>query len=71
MQDENPQLTALIAAMGRFASTTKNDQLSVEVSRVAQRLQHVNKPFERPLSARERAIIRPFLAQQAEQQEAA
>jgi hypothetical protein len=71
MKDENPQLTALIAAMGRFASTTKNDTLSVEVARVAQRLQHVNKPFERPLNARERAIIRPFLAQQAAEQEVA
>lgn len=62
MKDENPQLTALIDAMGRFASTTKDDRLSVEVARVAQRLQHVSKPFEKPLTARERAVIRPFLA---------
>ena len=69
MKDENPQLTALIDAMGRFASNTKNDRLSVEVARVAQRLQHVNKPFEKPLNARERAVIRPFLAKM--EQEAA
>lgn len=71
MKDNNPQLTALIDAMGRFASNTKNDQLSVEVARVVQRLQHANKPFERPLNARERAIIRPFLAQQVAKQGAA
>ena len=71
MKDENPQLTALIDAMGRFASNTKDDRLSVEVARVAQRLQNVNKPFERPLNARERAIIRPFLAQQVAGQEVA
>lgn len=71
MKDQNPQLTALIDAMGLFASTTRNDTLSVEVARVVQRLRHVNRPFERPLTARERAIIRPFLVQQAAQQEAA
>lgn len=71
MQDENPQLTALVEAMTKFASKTKDDRLSVEVARVAQRLQHVNKPFEKPLTRRELAVMRPFLAQQIARDKAA
>ena len=68
--NKNTQLDVLIEAMGRFASTTRNDRLSVEVSRVVQRLQNVGKPFARPLSQRDLAVIRPFLAVQAAEQSA-
>lgn len=55
-------IDSLVEAMTRFASTTRNDRLSVEVARVAQRVRHQGEPFEQPLTARERAVVRPFLA---------
>ena len=51
----------LVAKMGEFAAKTKDDRLSVEVSRVANRLSHAGAAFERRLTTRELAVIRPFL----------
>jgi len=59
---QDARLEALIEAMTTFAANTKNDLLSVRVSRVAQRLQHRGEPFEKPLTRGEVAIIRPFMA---------
>lgn len=59
---QEAQLSAVVEAMTSFASTTQNDRLSVEVARVARRLQHRGTAFERPLTRREVAVIRPFLA---------
>lgn len=63
---DNAQLGAVVDAMTSFASTTKNDRLSVEVARVAHRLQHLGGAFEKPLTRREMSVIRPFLARVAE-----
>ena len=60
---EDSTIEAVIEAMTKFASTTKNDELSVRVARVAQRLQHRGEPFERPLTRGEISIIRPFIKQ--------
>ena len=65
MQTENTQLNALVDAMTGFASNTRNDLLSVEVARVAHRLQHLEDLKTRPLTRREHAVIRPFLAKLA------
>jgi hypothetical protein len=59
---QDSQIEALIEAMTKFASTTKNDQLSVRVARVANRLQNRNQPFEKPLTRGELSVIRPFMA---------
>lgn len=59
---DNPQLGAVVDAMTRFASTTQNDRLSVEVARVAHRLQHMGDAFEKPLTRRELSVVRPFLS---------
>jgi hypothetical protein len=59
------QLDAVIAAMTKFASNTKNDRLSVEVARVASRVQHIGQPFEPPLTRREMSVVRPFVEQVA------
>lgn len=69
---DHPQLGKVLDAMTQFASTTENHQLSVEVARVAWRLQHAGKPFEKPLTRREISVIRPFIAHiaQAETTEA-
>jgi hypothetical protein len=58
----NPALAELIQHMAQFASTTRDDRLSVEVARVVQRLRNRDKPFERAFSRREQAVIRPFIA---------
>lgn len=50
----------LVDAMSEFAANTRSDTLSVRVARVAHRLQNLGKPFEKPLNAKERQIIRPF-----------
>ena len=36
----------IIAAMGEFAATTKNDLLSVRVARIVQKLHNKGKQFE-------------------------
>lgn len=59
---DNAAFGRMIDAMTQFASTTKDDRLSVEVARVAQRLQHAGKAFEKPLTRREISVMRPFLA---------
>jgi hypothetical protein len=61
MSKHKTTLDAVITAMGDFASKTRDDRLSVEVSRVVQRLR-ARAPNERTtLSRRERAVARPFL----------
>lgn len=63
MQIPNTQvLDSLIEDMSSFSARTRNDQLSVRVARVVTRLQHLGEPLERPLTAAEMAVIRPFLA---------
>lgn len=57
----NTQIEAVVDAMTRFASNTRDDRISVHVARVAQRLQHQGKPFEKPLTRAERQVIRPFV----------
>lgn len=59
---DNAQLSAVVDAMTNFASTTRDDRLSVEVARVAHRLQHMGGAFEKPLTRREMSVIRPFMA---------
>jgi hypothetical protein len=54
----------LVERMGEFAATTKDDRLSVAVSRVANRLAHAGAAFERRLTPGELAVIRPFLRNQ-------
>lgn len=58
---EDSRINAVIAAMGKFASNTKDDRLSVMVSRAAARLQKQGQPFVEPLTNEERAVIKPFL----------
>ena len=66
MQILNTQvLDSLIEDMSIFSARTRNDQLSVRVARVVARLQHLGEPLEQPLTAAERAVIRPFLARLA------
>ena len=67
--ERKPDIAQVIARMTRFAANTKDDMLSVKVSRAAQRLMNqpgVNVsgytlPDAKPLTAHELAIIRPFL----------
>jgi hypothetical protein len=59
----NTQVDAIVEAMTRFASSTRDDRLSVHVARVAQRLRHQGNPFEKPLTRAEQRVIRPFLEQ--------
>lgn len=59
--ESQQQMADVVDAMTRFASTTRDDRLSVAVARVAQRLQHAGKAFERPLTRQEISVIRPFL----------
>ena len=54
-------MNQIIARMSDFARTTKDDALSVLVSNVANRLTNQGSLFEKPLSQREIAIIRPFM----------
>jgi len=56
---KNP--ATVIARMGEFAQSTKNDKLSNAVARVAERLAHVGAICEAPLTKSEMAIIRPFM----------
>ena len=61
-------MITLIERMSDFARTTKNDTLSVAVSKVVNRLEHQSALFEIPLTASEIAIIRPFLQLQNEKE---
>ena len=51
----------VVAAMTRFASSTRDDRLSVSVARVANRLQNQGNPFERPLTAHEQRVVNMFV----------
>lgn len=51
----------IVSRMGRFAATTTNDALSVAVAAAARRLHHQGTMFEKRLTEKEMAIIRPFL----------
>ena len=51
----------VVERMGNFAATTKDDKLSVMVSRLASRLAHMQDMNSRQLSSADLAIIRPFL----------
>lgn len=57
---QDSRINAVITAMGKFASTTKDDRLSVLVSRAAARLQRQGQPFVDPLTKDEQAVIKPF-----------
>ncbi len=56
-----PTIDAVIDAMSRFAANTKDDQLSVRVCRVAERLQDREGLRKRPLDRWETAVARPFI----------
>jgi len=53
----------IIAAMGEFAATTKNDVLSVRVARIVQKLHNKGKQFEEHytrLTAADKRVIAIF-----------
>lgn len=55
---------SVVDAMTKFASDTKNDQLSVAVMRVAERFANQGSSFEKPLTAHERRIVKLFINQE-------
>lgn len=61
-------MISLIEKMSEFAMTTKNDTLSIAVSKVIARLENQNALFETPLTKREMTIIAPFLQSQNEKE---
>lgn len=72
--DRNTDIAKVIARMTKFAATTKDDHLSVRVSRVAHRLATMpgvnpnahTQPAFVPLTSTEESIIRPFLRERKE-----
>jgi hypothetical protein len=53
----------IIAAMGEFAATTKNDAMSVHVARIVQKLQNAGRQFEAHytrITAADRRVIAMF-----------
>jgi hypothetical protein len=56
-----PTVSQLVERMCDFAAKTKDDRISVLVSRVADRLAHQGSLFEKPLDQREIAVIDLFL----------
>jgi len=72
--DNTAEINKILARMSKFAATTKDDRLSVVVSRAAQRL--ANQPGvrgvthtladERPLTRSELAVIQPFMRERPE-----
>lgn len=52
-------IASVLSRMHTFAATTKDDHLSVEVARAADRLAHQG-PFERPLTKSELAVVARF-----------
>ena len=51
----------LVKRMFDFAAKTKDDRVSVLVSRVGDRLAHQGSLFEKPLNKRELAVVELFL----------
>ena len=50
----------VISALEEAAITEKDDEFSNELSRMANRLGHVNSPFEKPLTDDEMEFITTF-----------
>lgn len=57
----NEKTVEIIVRMGEFAANTRDDRLSNAVSRVAKRLQDIDRPCEKPLTLQERRIIQLFV----------
>lgn len=51
----------LVKRMFDFAARTKDDRISVLVSRVGDRLAHQGSLFEKPLNKREQAVVNLFI----------
>lgn len=55
------KVAKLVERMFDYAAKTKDDRISVMVSRTADRLAHQGSLFERPLTRHERSVIELFV----------
>lgn len=55
------KVAKLVERMFDYAAKTKDDRVSVLVSRTADRLAHQGSLFEKPLNQREQSVVALFL----------